>query len=306
MKRNLLLLLLFAVPLVSFAGKRLSVLTHTSQYKNERGVFTYDDQGRISRVDITDGQNNTSVATYTYDESRIVCNSDADNKVLEAVCDLEDGRVKMMSIYLSSENLVARDEFVYDGERFVSMYLYTTKKGEERLQERSAFTWDGDNVTEYYRVQYEGTSQESWKKLTFTPGNVSSIPLVNTLISCSFSTSPGFDDFVYMFGFYDHIGITPQNLPETVVLETDERPQGLYTYQYETNADGDVVGITITHESNGSSHVYTLEWEETAGINAVTSDSRRSCYYTLDGRRLQDAPSRSGVFLHDGKKYVVK
>ncbi len=167
MKRNLLLLLLFAVPFVSFAGKRLTVLTHTSQYTNERGVFTYDDQGRISRVDITDGQNNTSVATYTYDESRIVCNSDADNKVLEAVCDLEDGRVKMMSIYLSSENLVAR-------------------------------------------------------------------------------------------------------------------------------------------ENGGSSHVYTLEWEETAGIDAVTSDSRRSGYYTLDGRRLQDAPSRSGVFLHDGKKYVVR
>lgn len=306
MKRNLLLLLLFVTPFVSFAGKRLSVLTHTSQYTNERGVFTYDDQGRISRVEVTDDENNTSVATFTYEESRIMCSSDVDNKVTETIYELEGGRAKTMSIDLSSENLLVRNDFVYDGDRFVTMYLYRIRNGVEKLQERSAFTWDGDNVTEYYKVQKEGTSQESWKKLTFTHGNLSSIPLVNTLFSCSFSTSPGFDDFLYLFGFYDHIGITPQNLPETVVQDADERPQGLYTYQYETNADGDVVGITITHESNGSSHVYTLEWEETAGIDAVTSDSRRSGYYTLDGRRLQDAPSRSGVFLHDGKKYVVR
>ena len=306
MKRKLLLLLLFVIPFVSFAGKRLSVLTHTSKYHTERGVFSYDDQGRISRVDITEDQSNTSFATYTYDESRIVCTSNADNKDLEAICDLEDGLVKTMSIYLSSENLLARDEFVYDGDRFISMYLYTTKKGEERLQERSAFTWDGDNVIEYYKVQYEGTSQESWKKLTFTMGNLSSTPLVNTLINCSFSTSAGFDDFVYMFGFYNHIGITPHNLPETVVHDADERPQGLYTYQYETNADGDVVGITITREKDGTSNVYTLEWEETSGIESVMSDFGRSCYYTLDGRKLQNAPSQSGVYLHNGKKYMLK
>jgi hypothetical protein len=255
---------------------------------------------------IVSDQNETFFATFTYEESRIVCNSDIANKIVEAIYELEDDRVKVMSIDLSSENLLVRDEFVYDGDKFVTMYLYTTKKGVERLQERSAFTWDGDNVIEYYKVQWEGTSSESSKKLSFTMGNLSSVPLVNTLFACSFSTSPGFDDFVHMFGFYDHIGITPQNLPETVSYYKDEKPLGLYTYQYEINGDGDVVEITITSEKDGSSNVYTLEWEETTGIEAVTSDIGRSGYYTLDGMRLQNAPLRSGVYLYNGKKYVVK
>ena len=80
MKRKLLLLLLFAIPFISFAGKRLTALTYNGKYSTERGVFTYDDQGRVCRVDIVKGQNNTRNFTYTYyGDSRIECNSSDDN-----------------------------------------------------------------------------------------------------------------------------------------------------------------------------------------------------------------------------------
>lgn len=47
MKKILLLSLLFAIPFSSFAGKRLTTLTHIGKYKTESGVFTYDEEGRV-------------------------------------------------------------------------------------------------------------------------------------------------------------------------------------------------------------------------------------------------------------------
>ena len=47
MKKILLLSLLLAIPFSSFAGKRLTTLTHTSKSSSESGVFTYDEEGRV-------------------------------------------------------------------------------------------------------------------------------------------------------------------------------------------------------------------------------------------------------------------
>ena len=305
MKRKLLLLLSLVIPFVSFAEKRLVVLTHIGKYHTERGTFSYDNQGRVSGVEVVDEENNTCSFTYTYyDDSRIECSSSGDNRTV--VYELENGKVKMMTIDMPSEYLTVEDEFIYDGDKLIEMDLYVLKNGQRYNQERNTITWDGDNVAEYYHVQGEGTSKESWKRFTFTAGNLSSTPLVNTLFNCSFSTSPDYDDWIYMIGFSGHVGTIPTNLCETLIHDSDERPQGLYTFQYETNSDGDVVMVTITREKDGSSNVYTLEWEDCTGINAVTSDNGRGCFYTFDGRRLQDAPIQKGVYIQNGKKVVIK
>ena len=109
-----------------------------------------------------------------------------------------------------------------------------------------------------------------------------------------------------MIGFSEHIGTTPKNLCETMIHDSDEKPQGQYTYQYGTNSDGDVVNITLTHDKDGSSVSYTLEWEEYTGIEAITSDSGRGDFYTIDGRRLQGTPTQRGIYIRDGKKNIVK
>lgn len=259
MKKTLLLLLLLAIPFASFAEKRLKSLTKSWNNNTESGVFSYDDQGRITRVDITDRRNKTYFVTYDYTGSKIVCRLSDDDKV--TTYDLEGGKLKTMTIDMPSEYLTVRDEIEYSGDKFIGMKLYTTENGKTELHERTEITWSGDNISEYNYVQAEGTNKEARKKMTFTHTNLSSTPLVNMLIDCSFSTSPDYGDFVYVIGFYNYIGTTPKNLLETMNVIDGEGRESNYTYNYETNADGDVVKISITRAKDNRTDVYTLEWE---------------------------------------------
>lgn len=100
---------------------------------------------------------------------------------------------------------------------------------------------------------------------------------------------------------------TSKSSSESGVFTYDEKPQGLYTYQYDTNGDGDVVKVTITREKDGSTHVYDLEWEDAPdGIRTVSADPVRTDSYTLNGIRLQGAPTQQGVYIRNGKKMIVK
>lgn len=302
MKKILLLSLLLAIPFSLFAGKRLTTLTHIGKYKTESGVFTYDEEGRICQLDLSDSRGRSSTCTYTYGDSRIELYHTDGNKTV--VYELEDGKVKTMTIDWPAEYLTVRDELIYEGDKPVEMNLYA---GGEGADEHNYITWNGDNIAEYYHISGEGTNKEAWHRLTYTASELSSTPLVNALFEWSFSTSPGFDDFIYITGFYKHIGTTPANLFATMTHDSDEKPQGLYTYQYDTNGDGDVVKVTITREKDGSTDVYDLEWEDAPdGIRTVSADPVPTDSYTLNGIRLQGAPTQQGVYIRNGKKMIVK
>jgi len=303
MKKILLLSLLFAIPFSSFAGKRLTTLTHIGKYKTESGVFTYDEEGRICQLDLSNSDGGSSTCTYTYyGDSRIELYHTDGNETV--VYELENGKVKTMTIDWPAEYLTVRDELIYEGDKLVEMNLYA---GGEGADEHNYITWNGDNIAEYYHISGEGTNKEAWKKLTFTHSELSSTPLVNTLFDWAGSTSPNFNDFIYVIGFYKYIGTTPKNLFATTNHDSDEKPQGLYTYQYDTNADGDVVKVTITREKDGSMNVYDLEWEDAPdGIRTVSADPVATDSYTLNGIRLQGAPAQRGVYIRNGRKMIVK
>jgi len=305
MKKILLLSLLLAIPFSSFAGKRLTTLTHIGKYKTESGVFTYDEEGRICQLDLSDSRGRSSTCTYTYyGDSRIELYHTDGNKTV--VYELEDGKVKTTTIDWPAEYLTVRDEFFYEGDKLVEMDLYA---GGEGADERNYITWNGDNIAEYYHISGEGTNREYWYRLTYTASELSSTPLVNALFECIGSTSPGFDEFIYMIGFYKHIGTTPANLFATMTHDSKSKKesQGLYTYQYDTNGDGDVVKVTITREKDGSTDVYDLEWEDAPdGIGTVSADPVPTDSYTLNGIRLQGAPTQQGVYIRNGKKMIVK
>ena len=300
MKKILLLSLLLAIPFSLFAGKRLTTLTHTSKSSSESGVFTYDEEGRICQLDLSDSRGRSSTCTYTYGDSRIELYHTDGNKTV--VYELEDGKVKTMTVDWPAEYVTVKDEFFYEGDKLVKIILYS-----EGENEYNDITWNGDNIAEYYHISGEGTNKEAWHRLTYTASELSSTPLVNTLFDWAGSTSPNFNDFIYMIGFYRHIGTTPANLFATMNHDSDEKPQGLYTYQYDTNGDGDVVKVTITREKDGSTHVYDLEWEDAPdGIRTVSADPVHTDSYTLNGIRLQGAPTQQGVYIRNGKKMIVK
>jgi hypothetical protein len=300
MKKILLLSLLLAIPFSLFAGKRLTTLTHTSKSSSESGVFTYDEEDRICQLDLSDSRGRSSTCTYTYGDSRIELYHTDGNKTV--VYELEDGKVKTMTVDWPAEYVTVKDEFFYEGDKLVKIILYS-----EGENEYNDITWNGDNIAEYYHISGEGTNKEAWKKLTFTHSELSSTPLVNTLFDWAGSTSPNFNDFIYVIGFYKYIGTTPKNLFATTNHDSDEKPQGLYTYQYDTNADGDVVKVTITREKDGSTNVYDLEWEDAPdGIGTVSADPVATDSYTLNGIRLQGAPAQRGVYIRNGRKMIVK
>lgn len=300
MKKILLLSLLFAIPFSSFAGKRLTTLTHIDEYGTESGVFTYDEEGRICQLDLSNSDGGSSTCTYTYyGDSRIELYHTDGNKTV--VYELEDGKVKTVTIDWPAEYLTVRDELIYEGDKLVEMDLYSGG-----ADERNYITWNGDNIAESYHIWGEGTNRESWERLTFTPSELSSTPLVNALFEWS---GRDFNDFIYIIGFYRHIGTTPANLFATMTHDSKSKKEtmGLYTYQYDTNGDGDVVKVTITREKDGSTDVYDLEWEDAPdGIRTVSADPVRTDSYTLNGIRLQGAPAQRGVYIRNGRKMIVK
>lgn len=62
--------------------------------------------------------------------------------------------------------------------------------------------------------------------------------------------------------------------------------------------------------STGSSQVKAINLnfgEEENGIQEITTDSNTSStYFTLDGRCLTDKPATSGIYIHNGKKVMIK
>lgn len=211
-------------------------------------------------MDVVDEKyNKTYYFTYTYYDSRIECYSSEDQRT--TVYDLENGRIKTMTIDMPEEYLTVRNEFEYSGDKFIGMNQYTIHNGITGLLERSEITWSGDNISKFYNIQSEGTNKEARKEIKVTPSNLSSTPLVNMLFDTSTVASPDFWDFFYIIGFYNYIGTTPKNLLETMNVIDGEGRESNYTYNYETNADGDVVKISITRAKDNRTDVYTLEWE---------------------------------------------
>jgi hypothetical protein len=45
---------------------------------------------------------------------------------------------------------------------------------------------------------------------------------------------------------------------------------------------------------------------EATGIISAEANSSRSDWYTIDGRRLNGKPTRSGVYINGGRKVVIK
>ena len=55
----------------------------------------------------------------------------------------------------------------------------------------------------------------------------------------------------------------------------------------------------------GSGQSITLNWDEETGVKAVrNAQFMVNSYYTLDGRKLDGAPSKGGVYINNGKKVI--
>ncbi len=65
---------------------------------------------------------------------------------------------------------------------------------------------------------------------------------------------------------------------------------------------------TLTSEANLYTDNFKVTYQTTSGIEAITTHTNinNNAWYTLDGRRLTKQPTAKGLYIHNGKKIIVK
>ena len=90
-------------------------------------------------------------------------------------------------------------------------------------------------------------------------------------------------------GFWPYSGNKPINAHRCIITEAD--------FVKNNNGSG-------TFQSGGS---FYFTDDETTGINTINNEAiEDNAWYTLQGVRLNSRPTKQGIYIHDGKKIIIK
>ena len=82
-----------------------------------------------------------------------------------------------------------------------------------------------------------------------------------------------------------------------------DKNSGLPAHRFWINLDIDGAEIN----NNNKSRSLSIGGDGTTGINSVENlEFRDESWYSLDGRKLEGVPAKKGLYIHNGKKEVVK
>lgn len=76
-------------------------------------------------------------------------------------------------------------------------------------------------------------------------------------------------------------------------------------YRYSGNMLTAHKAFLILDDSNSKSFSMIFE-DGTTGIIALDADNDNNAWYTVEGIKLQEKPTRKGVYIHDGKSIIIK
>jgi hypothetical protein len=79
----------------------------------------------------------------------------------------------------------------------------------------------------------------------------------------------------------------------------DIRPFEIYTFHehhHHEGAGGRIISLSSLFGGNGTTSI----------IPGIDVDQNSETWYDMNGRRLQGKPARKGVYIHNGKKVVIK
>ena len=109
---------------------------------------------------------------------------------------------------------------------------------------------------------------------------------------------------------YVHAGVLRQkNVAATRSTRSDDDMELVSGVEYEVQGDGDIVLILAVHEGDvtlkGITNTHANS--NTTGIEGVKSEEVNSeKWYDMNGRPLQSKPTKRGLYIHNGKKVVIK
>ena len=137
--------------------------------------------------------------------------------------------------------------------------------------------------------------------ITFSATNVT-VPVTTeqTASGAGVTLRPAFQQVAQSNSVYAlNVGEARGNNPEGSVFEQNYR--AIRPFQaYTTHSSGTRF---ITLQSLG------LGGDDTTGIEAIDTeeaDDGNATWHTLDGRRLEGKPTKKGVYIKDGRKYIIK
>ena len=137
--------------------------------------------------------------------------------------------------------------------------------------------------------------------ITFSATNVT-VPVTTeqTASGAGVTLRPAFQQVAQSGSVYAlNVGEARGNNPEGSVFEQNYR--AIRPFQaYTTHSSGTRF---ITLQSLG------LGGDDTTGIEAIDTeeaDDGNATWHTLDGRRLEGKPTKKGVYIKDGRKYIIK
>lgn len=137
--------------------------------------------------------------------------------------------------------------------------------------------------------------------ITFSATNVT-VPVTTeqTASGAGVTLRPAFQQVAQSNSVYAlNVGEARGNNPEGSVFEQNYR--AIRPFQaYTTHSSGTRF---ITLQSLG------LGGDDTTGIEAIDTeeaDDGNAIWHTLDGRRLEGKPTKKGVYIKDGRKYIIK
>lgn len=254
-----------------------------------RQVIKYTEAGLISEIlgeEANGDDTYKTKTTYTYNEQGQLATQES--------YELKDGEYSLLSKSEVKE---------YDSENGMPKVIVSTSSTAPGTIDIGLST-SKTVITKWHGNQFEEEEVyvqlgEEWKKLSTVKATFDDadqmVEMVteSEVVGVSMTTEVTYE--------YDAHGY-----PTKETTKTSLGTNAVMTYANEYDENDNLVKVTSTIEGNSTIEYYYWSRGGAAGIDGVKADGGASQWFDLRGHRLAAKPTSKGIYIHDGKKMIVK
>ncbi|MCR4957462.1 MAG: hypothetical protein K6B13_02490 [Prevotella sp.] len=277
----------------------------------EEGRFTYDAQGRFLSGESTrteDGEVTTFRTDYSYESDQKIIGKtvvavpgygDMEITVTAPLTNGLLGEWSLTEVFSGMTLASERQVMVYNDQgRLIKTTFYSSEDIDEI--DHTELAWEDGNIAT--ATDYENDVKDQVCRYTYDMTRPAPASHISAFLL--YSMPAELFGFQFMAGLYPHYGMKPKNL----LIKQNYEISGteVITSTYEFDADGYITRIEL-FEDGTRTDVYNLVHEAvSAGISNVSADNGGdSAYHTLQGYRVA-VPQKSGIYVRNGRKILVK
>jgi len=271
-----------------FNSKKLLSITQTNGYSSRTGVLDYDDQGRVVKYTMTQS-GKTSEFNYNYSENAVEITRVGSRGTDTYNFTIEDGRITSAHWFLAGDNLTEDMTYDYDSDKHLVKVNETVSP--KNISTFYDYQWNGENRQSL--SLYKNNALRATEEYTYN--DMTSEPLVHALFGFGLygAGTVYIDEEFATMALYPYMGTLPRNLYSSILsndIYSDHTSSYTYNFTYKTNANGDIVEVTIDDTT------YSLEWDGSEITPVNTTFTIGDLIYTkLDDSRVTVAAAHTGI-----------